>query len=512
LSAALAQVLVEVLGKVQPKPSALVVGNTDIDAKLTTNPATQRSVLADVMDAHLSPLLTSLLGPLPDGHGFSQAALDKLQSAAGSLPTAPFHGNSLPTSGFRFPDIKLRFFGRLNKKTKDWNFYHDIAAAATRLRSHMATPGTWDHPHSLSEARAQYLAFFALKAFYIRIIACSYAARFSSSTLAEAMALFMCEGEMVVPMPMWHLDGHLPALDEQFDFFYSPVERKPDLASTMAQGLWSKDLAAFRKEWGIPGKDILDPVLTRCALLAALLDWHLIVIGYDYLTARVFARANAKGGANPQRLVDELASFSVDIGMAGDSAEAVTVITGLLNSLSWHVMHDRIVVAPQDPVKLLTYVLTSGLCFMQKAGDAAVDGPFLAVPASLSYLAHNTSDRRHKTEALKDKYAWIMASAAVALSRKAVAPPYCAAAHAAIAALRPIPTLPDIPEFSSVGSDEHAALAGKVAAALKTPALQAEFAEFVVRAEADEWAGWTKHRANLARYLRTLRWYQALTS
>lgn len=521
MSELLALVMAEVITKVKPKAPPLVVSDQEIDTLLTTDPKTQQTVLATAMDRHLAPLRDMLLSPLPDGHGFTQAALDKLQSAHGSLPMTPVEANRLPGSDFDHHDSRLRFFGRVNHKTKQWRFFYDIAAAAARLASHTTARGVWDHPTSLSAARAQYKACFALKAFYCRVAAASSASRETNTSLAEALALYMSEGEMVVPMPMSDVDFRLPPMDEGFDFYYSaeegkPNEDKPDLASTMVCGLWSKDLDRFRKAWGIPGKNVFDPSLEICARLDALLDWHLIVIGYDYLTKRVVERARARTkqgqGNDRQNVLEELGLFLIDIGMANTPEIAAKTILDLFGSLALHVTKTRVIVAPKDPVSLLSFLLKSGLRFMKLAGSEKVEGPSMAVPASLSYLAHNTSDTRHKTDPVHDKFIWIMASAAVALSRKTSAPVYCAAAHSAIRGLGPLKELPNNKPYAKTGWEKHAALGAQVVAVLNTPELRDEFAAFIIQASAVEWGGWTKHRANLARYLRILRWYETITA
>jgi hypothetical protein len=142
-----------------------------------------------------------------------------------------------------------------------------------------------------------------------------------------------------------------------------------------------------------------------------------------------------------------------------------------------------------------------------------MDGPFIQPVTALNYLAHNTSDTRHATEPTKDKFSWILASAAVRLT-KITAPAYFKAAtetHKKIKALELPASLPNPGRGAKEASSLYGDAATKIKAGLNAAQMD-ELAQFILRAELTDWGSWAEHRANMARYARSHAYYKVVTA
>jgi hypothetical protein len=488
-----AAVLGAVPAVAKPKPTPIIAADSALDTKLTGNPTTQRTVLRQFIADHLIPLKDALQDPLQ----FDFAGrLGKLQrDPADIVWTAPAANTLLNATPARM-DHKL---GR------SYNF--SIRNAARIVSDYQNDPGhSWSFPANLIEAKKQYLELIALKAYYLRVQSAIAASRIASVPLAEALALYRKEGDLVAPMPWAHVENRLPPFERKFDFYLGRhyVHIKP----TMTYGLWSYSKKEFHKQFKTADLEASgDPSWFVVIAIIALLQWHLIIVGFDFLTG------NLSGG--PAEVVGQYLDFTHNVrignGLPSTLAAREAELDGQVGNLMFAEHDGRLIIAPADVLLMVSHILGLGLLFAKLVGRTEVNGPFINPPAALHYLAHHTSDTRHFTDPHHDKFSWILASAAVALAKLPSAPSYCAAAYAKVRTLGLPTTLPGIPPQSKIASDDHAAAASAIKDNLTQSELD-EFAQFVLRAEAAQWKAFKIHRANIASYARMRAYYDAATA
>jgi hypothetical protein len=452
-------------------------------------------VLRDFIAEHLIPLQEALEDPTL----FNFAGrLGKLQRDPADIVWTPPAANTLPKATPARMDHKLgRHFGL------------SIRNAARIVSDYQNDPGhSWSFPANLAEAKKQYLELVALKAYYLRTMAAIQASTRASVPLAEALALYRKEGDLVVPLTKTHLEGRLPPFERQFDFHLG--RNKSLIKETMVHGLWSFSKQEFHKRFktaaieAAGGREFGDLVA-----VIAFLHWHMIIVGFDFLTSIMPTGATMK-----EALVTYLAlghHVRIANNLPSTASDRETEFDEQIENLAVFEQNGRLIVVPDNVLMMLSHILTFGLLFTKLAGRMEVNGPFINPPAALLYLAHHTSDTRHRTDPHHDKFSWILASAAVALAKLPSAPSYCAAAYARVRTLGMPTELPGIPPGSKVASDDHATAATAVKDNLTATEMD-QFAQFVLRAEAPEWNGFKDHRGNAASYARMRAYYDAATA
>jgi hypothetical protein len=489
-----AAVLGAAVAAAKPKPTPIVATDAELAARLTNNTATQRAVLRVLIEE-----LVLIQADLQDPLKFDFAGrLGKLQRDPADIVWTRPQANTLGGAPPAVMDFKLGRYFRLS-----------IRNAARIVSDYQNDPGhSWSFPANLTEAKKQYLELVALKAYYLRVQSAIAASRLASVPLAQALALYRKEGDLVVPLSAAHLENRLPPFERQFDFFLG--RNKVHIKSTMVHGLWSFSKAEFHKRFKTAALEAAGgPEFGHIVAFISFLHWHMIIVGFDFLTAIMPTSATIKDA-----LVTYLAlghAVRVGNGLSSTPAAREAEFDGQIDNLAVFEQNERLIVVPDDVVLMLSHILGFGLLFSKLAGRMEVNGPFINPPAALHYLAHHTSDTRHRTDPHHDKFSWILASAAVALAKLPSAPGYCAAAYAKVRSLGLPTTLPAIPPQSKIASDDHAS----AATAIKDNLTQAEldeFAQFVLRAEQAQWKGFPIHRANIASYARMRAYYDAATA
>jgi hypothetical protein len=490
-----AAVLGAIPAAAKPKPTPIVAADAELDARLTNSANTQRQVIRDFIATELLPIQAALEDPVQ----FDFAGrIGKLQRDPDDITWSAPAANILPNAEPARMDHKLGRFHQFS-----------IRNAARIVSDYQNDPGhSWSFPANLAGAKKQYLELVALEAYYIRLQAAIAASRIASVPLAEALALYRKEGDLVVPLPRTHLVNRVPPFERKFDFYLGQnyVRIKP----TMVHGLWSYSKAEFHRRFDTAALEAAGgPDFGNIVAVIAFLHWHMIIVGFDFLTAIMPTSATLKDA-----LVTYLGlghTVRIANGVATTAAAREAEFEGQIDNLAVLEQDGRLIVAPDDVVLMLSHILGFGLLFKKVAGRMEVNGPFINPPAALNYLAHHTSDTRHRTDPHHDKFSWILASAAVALAKLSSAPAYCAAAYAKVRTLGLPTELPAIPPQSKIGSDDHAA----AATALKdnlTASEMDQFAEFVLRADATQWKSYRTHRANAASYARMRAYYDAATA
>ena len=505
MSAAVAGVLRALVQAAVPAPPPIVADVAALDAKLTADTNTQKIVLRALMTTELDPLLTELQKPAT--YNFNVSKVATLQTPQAQV-NAPVPANDLPNAKYKQLDHKLAQFDiLLNKKLVTL----DIRNASRILGDFRNDPGrSWSFPTNPLEARQQFLELIALKGLYLRLMAAIDAAKMASVPLADSLALYRAEGDLVMPLPQAHLDSKLPPFESGYSFFLS---RALQIKPTMMNGLWSYDKAAFIADFGVaalaaaggaPWEEFVKFIVFR--------DWLLLIAGFDYLSKKMAAGVTLPGNiAAYNKFCHDVRTANAVASVPADRAAAYRA---QIANLKLSEVSGRLVVAPINPVLLVSETLGHSLLFMKAAGKPAVDGPFITPPAALNYLAHHTSDTRDAADPMKDKFSWILASAGVALAKKAAAPAFFTAAtntHTKIKTLGLPAALPNFPDGSSVSPPEHGDAATKIKAGLNAAQMD-ELAQFVLRAEAADWGAFKTHRANIARYARAHAYYKVVAA
>jgi len=494
MTAAVTGVLRALIEAANPKPLEIIADNAKLNAKLTNNSTTQRQVLKNLIEE-----IVILAETLENDYQFTPAKLQALQRDPSLVPWTPPAANTLPKATPERPDHKLGRF-----------FQFDIHNGLTIVQD-FRTQNSWSYPTNLAEARQQCLELIALQGCYIRVTASIVAAGQAAVTLAEALALFRTEGDLVAPLPQWNLQQKYPPIETALDFEFSsppPVDVKLAIKPTMKHGLWSLPKATFLVL--LPKAAGASPELWEEAVkLLAFLHWHLVVAGLDFMFTKVWT-----GGD----ILEEYYAFGMALRTANGMSIGSTRLEReasydkQLDQLKFTEKNGLLVVAPTDPVLLLSGILATALLLMKAPGKPGMDGPFILPVPALRYLAYNTQDTRHLTDPTKDKFSWVLASAAVALAKKPVPPDYCKAAHAMVRALGFLTEkLPGVADGAKEASAKHGDVATKIKTNFNETEMK-ELAQFILRAEPADWGSFRKHRSNAARYARLLAYYEVVAA
>jgi hypothetical protein len=497
MTAAVTGVLRALVQATNPKAPPLIPDQSDLDARLTTNPATRRQALEGMMMT-LVPVRNKLVGQ----YNFSPAKIASLQRHPSAVvwPEPP-NPTNLDDKPYTRMDHKL---GRV--------FGIDLAAGERAVSDYDADEASWAPAATLEEAREQWTRLNALVPFYLRVRIAIDASKIAGVSLAEALALYRVEGDLVVPMPQAYLDNRMPPFESGFETELDAaywVLIKP----TMQHALWSFDQEEFRKR--VPILDAADR--EEFIKFLALRDWLVAIGGLDFVSHKIAAAGAWPGGR------DAYTKFCHDVrvanGLNPPMADSEAAYRAQRDNLKFDEVSGRLVVAPKDAVLLASEILGHALLVLKAVGKGPA-GSLRAVPA-LNYLVYNTSDILEPKPALNDKFNWILASAAFALAKKTAAPGYCPAAHAKMQSLK-LPeavkgvagrtTLPDIDKKATVPSAEHVAVLQKIDSTTFTTTEKDQFAQFILRATAEDWSGFKKNRANASRHARALAYYKVVAA
>ena len=199
-------------------------------------------------------------------------------------------------------------------------------------------------------------------------------------------------------------------------------------------------------------------------------------------------------------------------------------------------VNERYVVAPRDPVALISVILTEALVFQRVLANGS-EGQLVKPPSRLDYLAYHTQDTISRKDPMEDLFTWILVSAAVAA--KTLHRPITGA----IAKFKP---LSDSLQDSELGAN---AIRNKLdfdpvqkALSIKNGGLTAaqkskfrsqhvgvykklkdanwwddtthmsDLADFIMEVGDNSWGAFAQHRANASRYARLVAFYDWLTA
>jgi hypothetical protein len=505
----LAVVLAAATEAVTPARLPFVMDDQSLTDQLSTDVQTQRKEVFAFARKQL--LDTGVL--VRDALGYSK--LERLMTDPRGLSWTSPACNSLPDSKPGMMDWKL---GRVSQPPPTRN----IREAMQRFIELVDSLSWHDLPTDLDSARRQYLQFVALRAVFVRVLSALQAARAAAVSLSESLALYRAEGDLIAPMPYSDLLAPVPPMEERFPLKNLGVFTVP-LLPAMQNGLWALSETAMDTLG-------LSQLSDRQLKLHVIMVWSAIVWGSDYVNWYVMSDESSGTSKPPAEWESAYLEFASKLrtlnGFTDDISTRQSALDGLIAALRLEQRDGHVIVAPSDdPVKLISHVLADGLLFarLNRNRDPstiqAVHGPFIAPDESICYLAHHTSDTRHATDPSKDKFSWILASAAVGLRRLASPPAYPDAPeweqnkqqlHARLRSLAIGNTLPSVPEGSRE-APAHGDVAGVLKASLSDSEMRT-LARFILRAEQAHWGGYATLRSNLARYTRVRAYYDALTN
>lgn len=409
-------------------------------------------------------------------------------------------------------------------------------------------PG-WTSATTVPEALEALRWSSALEGFFIRILAAKKAADRAHVSLAQALALYREEGNLVVPMSANHVLNNLPPFESGLLMFHG---NWPKIGSTMRWGLWS-----FPGDGVTDGASMTTPLAQNPAneqriRTMAVIDWCIAVVGFDFLTSNVlspgqswsFNKMGFTGFAKENRVSlgvpfwpDTFAVFQELFDPFDTQIADRPGLGANLQIMKWPTTNaERYVVAPRDPVALVSMILTEALVFKRALANGSKHGPIIKPPPRLEYLAYHTQDTIDPKDPKEDLFTWILVSAAVAVKtlRRPITGP--------LAKFKP---LSDSLQDGALGAN---AIRSKLdfdpvqkALSLKKPggltasdkskfrsqhvevfeklkeagwwddaAHMSDLADFIMEAGESDWGAFFQHRANASRHARLLAFYEWL--
>lgn len=514
MSPLLAEASFALVAAVKPKAIPLLPPRAELDTQLGDSQASWATLLTRVLDAHIEPLFTAIPGTAIEGapgSGLaawdSEAQIRQVMSVPGSITFTLPATNSLPLAKADVLDFKLRVFQpATNDILNALDTYLDYVAAGRVLAP--ALTATKD------SAKNAIRELVSLEAFLIRYSAAINAAAESGLSLAETLALYRVEGNLIAPMSTTHLADRLP-VHEQIDI-RNLGEDTNNVSLTMKRALWSYPFKALAvRALGISPAALptggLRPVAELRVKGFALMHWLLMTGGLDFLGKLVplpidspTFRTLVTGFSDAMRIVRGAAPDPATRGVEFDS-----VIVDL--KCTWPAdANGRVVIAPDTPVLLASYCLTQAMLFF-RLDHTEGSGPFVEPHSDLRYLAYNLQHARSDADRTKDRFSHLLASAAVAAA-KSTRPAFAPLK----ASLAPLGLPARLKKDPKSDSSEHVAVFDKLTAGatsfLGDATNSGRLAEFILLAEHGDWNTFEQNRGNLARYRKLLTYYTALLS
>jgi hypothetical protein len=386
----------------------------------------------------------------------------------------------------------------------------------------------------------------ALEGFFIRILAAAKAAERAHVSLAQALALYRTEGNLVVPMSANHALNGLPPIETGLKMFHG---NWPKIGGTMQSGLWSWPGGDFG------GTPLPENDMTRQAIRTlAFADWCIAIVGFDFLIKSKIVRPGMDWVTNVMSFsefaienrtslkvpywTDRVAVNQELIGPFKSQTEDRPGAGANLQILKWPTTAaERYVVAPRDPAALISVILTEALVFQRALANGSKHGPLIKPPSRLEYMAFHSQDTIDPKDPTEDLFTWILVSAAVAA--KTLHRPI-------VGALVKFKPLSDSLQDGVLGADairnkldfdpvqkalsvknggltaaqkakfrsQHVDVYNKLKAAnwWDDPTHMSDLADFIMEVGENEWGAFMQHRANVSRYARLVAFYEWLTA
>jgi hypothetical protein len=494
----------------QPKQPFPLPDAVELQSQLTPQQQKWRELIVGYIDGHIAPRYRALPSDAVPGAPGAAAQrwdlppriLQALAPSASVTWTLP-QTNHLPRAAVARPDYKLR-----GLHTRD-----DVAAGFALLGQYLSSQSLPAWPTASKVAATQAMnQLAAVDAFLVRWSGAIAAAAASRTSLAEMLALYRTEGDLIAPVSDAHVEDRLPT-GEWLEDISMPEPHRSNIFPTMRRGLWSyrfDRLLPSITSW--PPGAALVAALEPLVKLLALFDWMVVMGGLDFVAQIVKALGDQRSVESIRGvLVEFMVENRFGHGLPADADAQEGVLDAILDDIQvrWPVeITGRIVVAPETPQRLVAFVMTEAMLFFGLNKDWG-QGPFIEPPASLRYLAYNLQHARSNSLPDDDRFIHLLASAAVAANRQSS--PTFATLKAQLAPLGLRELLRHDPKDRS---DEHVEEFQKLSAPpdafLDDPANVDLLADFVLRAEHGHWNAFEKNRGNLARFRTLLAFYSTL--
>jgi len=418
--------------------------------------------------------------------------------------------NALPRAKVDRLDSKLHF---LQPKpgsdiAKGWQLLQDYEATSD-------SPASAQPPTKVVAMQAiKQLAAF--EGFCIRLAAAIMAADRANVSLAEALALWRTEGDLLAPYSDMRFSARAPTCDVVEAI--SLGANTDEVFFSMKRGLWT---FTYDKQvtTGLPADAVERTKTENGFRLRALKHWALVTAGLDYFWQQVEVDLDDRTGS-VAKIAALLDDHHAARGFPRDLEARKTDCDLVLDDLAVQLpaaTAERVIVTPHAPAQLPALLLGEALIFAE-LDTVSGKGPFLPPTPKLKYLAYHCQDHRHDTDPMQDKFTLMLVSAAVAAARGPASP-----LKTSLAACVADPSFPKSSGLKDLKFDPGV-ITGDTsghAAGLKVlndnawwnPANLDALADFMLVAGSPApWGGWAELRGNMARYAKLRAYYEALLS
>jgi hypothetical protein len=361
----------------------------------------------------------------------------------------------------------------------------------------------------------------AFEGFCIRLTAAILAADRAQVSLAEALALWRTEGDLVAP----YSEGRRAAGAPTYDVIKNIAlgDRTADVLFTMSRGMWSGTFSS-----AFPGEP-LPTTLAQMRLkfdgikLRAFAEWSLVLAGVDRFWQKIAVDlGNRTGTLNDTASFfdrNHVALFGGASAVAARKAECNDILDNFIITATFGDLSERLIAAPNDnaafkPWALVWVVLGEALIF-QSLNKAAGEGPVVEPTLRLKYLAYHCQDHRHDTDPTQDKFTLMLISATVSAARTGPA----GAQKTALQAVAGLPQPADLgtPDFTDptqvLGDTANHQVAFTLleAAGWWTSTANLDWlTDFMLKATLVQWGGFGQLRGNMIRFANLLAYYTKL--
>lgn len=485
-------------------------------AELTDTPATWPAVIAHHIADFVLPRRQAIPAtPVAGAPGAAKVAwntearIDTILRKQGDVAFVVPVTNGLPRAVLSQFDFKLH---QLQP-----NPGHDIFLGWQLLKAYLAAspqqvPASAHSSKAIAAQSIRQLAAF--EGFCIRLAIAVEAADRAAVSLAETLALWRTEGDLLTPYANARRVAIPPAPACDVIDGISLGDDTDEVFFSMKRGLWSYTYARLITG-GLPANAARRTQVENAFKLLAFVHWSLVTAGVDFFWARIAVNPLDRS-ATVGAIADFLLAHHAARGLPGDKAALQADCDRVLNDLECVLPaapNQRVIVAPRNPALLVSVMLGEALIFA--ALDAAAGkGPAIAPTTALKYLAYHCQDHRDAADPMQDKFSLMLISAAVAAAR--------GPAGALKTSLAPF--VANLPTSSELKSPDFnaAAVTGDTSGHLKayqtldaggwwTPANLDLLAAFMLTANAP-WQGWVDLRGNMGRYSKLRAYYEALLS
>lgn len=385
-------------GSFSPRTTAgAVPSKSALQSALTTTPSNWPTFVGDYInhtikpifqDSNVSPLIGKFIRTPSDFPGFTPTAPIDLPKTADCQdePLAP---------KVDFLEYKLA-----GSRVKAGALDHDIQRGQ-KVASDFIQNNSLPSMTIQDDAIALINDLRAFEGYLTRISAAQKAAQATGQTLPKALALYRTEGDLLVPSSRGSMDPSLalPTIEQNFNYRLALVV-KPNLSN----GVWMMERQAFL--------NLVPNAVDDWIKVEALGVWMDAILGFDAFRKALFSIQSRNFDAAKTQFAKISGVVWQAAGFDGSQDMAKKRFQDLFDNLDLKTIPLASVVltvAPIDPIKFVSMVLTEGLMFMQGTLNFR---PVKAIDA-LGYLAFNAQHKYSTDDPSKDLYSQIILSALV---------------------------------------------------------------------------------------------------